>query len=1277
MFSCKVRALFNLTILLILLSNNVYRDFSCFASSESKETQYSKISSSLDIADTGKLISRFFDEADGLPQNTINAVAIDKKGYIWVGTQDGAAYYNGRNWTIVNMPNRTKSNGVFTIFVAEDGALWFGTNGAGLSRYFDGKWTTYDTKSGLPNDQVRSIVATVNSDKTQTFWIGTSKGLASFSNDKWTIYDSNSVLPNNVVRSLITTVNDSKQILWVGTEGGLVCFQDNKWTTFTTNSGLPNNVIRGLAKAQTKTANQALWVGTEGGVARFEQDKWTIYNDKNGLPSNEVRCLLETTSLDGQATLWVGTGGFGLARFQDNKWTTFTTKSGLPDNSVWSLLETKTLSGISTLWIGLASRGGLAKLEQGKWITFNKESGLPNSVVFSLLETKENDVSSFWIGTDEGLAHWEKGTWTNYNTNSGLPNNTVRALLETQEAEEKIIWVGTEGGLVKINKNKWKIFDTNSGLPSNRIYCLLKTKNEKNETVIWVGTREGLVRYESGNWYTYTVNNSELPSNVVRTLLETRDANGGQRIWVGTEAGLACLKSNQWLSYKNSGLSNNLIRGLLKVEQDGKQWLWVGTDGGVFWTELKDELNNWRWLSDVTNPSIANNTIYQIRTDNKNRIYLSTNKGITRLTRKNSNSQDPSNYEIYQFTTKDGLPSNECNSGATLFDSKNRIWIGTIGGAALFDPNKEFIDNTSKPFYIDQFLASGQEKKIDKTILDLGDLPYYQNNIKLEYSLLNYIRESDNRYQFQLIGYDKNLSIWTDEAKKEYSNLSPGFYTFKVWAKDYLGNVSGPLSVSFRIQPAPWQSWWAYSIYLLLLSGSGYWLHTYRLQRLAMQNRKLEAKVLERTEELAQKNNELVFALEQIKVSQKQTEEKNQQLGEKNKELDQKNEELAKKNLELIDSHKRADRIFSALADALPGTVLDEKYKLDEKIGSGGFGAVYRATHLAMKRPVAVKIFRPTPGNDSIEALERFQLEAISSCRIQHPNSVAVLDSGVSEDGIAYLVMELLKGKTLKEELLDKKRLSIKRCIKILLPICDVLWKAHRAGVIHRDIKPDNIFLHQSEEGEIIKVVDFGIAKLRDEMQGEGLLTNTGGIIGTPAYMSPERLSGQPYDGRSDVYSLGIMFYQMLSGQLPFSVTDGNLSSIILKHLVESPKALRNFQVNISEPLEKVLLKALEKDQNLRPNAKEFAELLAEAVELELDVTESGIFSFSLNDSFDEEIDITNVTTKLNNPKTNNSSFIPIDEITITGTISSIDNDVEKMETKIRTKDPNAIIKIS
>lgn len=1181
---------------------------------ETKDIKESISNKKIDIAETGRVVFRFFDDSDGLPQNTINSVVTDNKGYIWVGTQDGAAYYNGQVWTVVNMPNRTKSNWVYQIYVGKNGSMWFATNGGGLHSYKSGTWATYNVRSGLPSDQIRSVLETTNPDGKETLWVGTSNGLASFEDGNWKIYNTtNSKLPNNVIRYLIDTVDiEGQHTIWVGTEGGLACLKNGEWTVYnTTNSKLPNNVIRGLSQSKSKS-NNAIWIATEGGIARLENTNWTIYQEKDGLASNETRCIQETISLKGQPVLWVGTGGFGLSRFEEGKWSTYTTKSGLPDDSVWSLLETTSPAGIKTLWVGMASRGGLAKLETGKWVSFNTESGLPNNAVFSIMESKKSEgFSSFWIGTDGGFAYWENGKWTSYNVKSGLPNNTVRAFLETTENDgRKVVWIATEGGLIKIDRGKWNVIDSKSGLPSDRIYSLLSTTNRKGENIVWIGTREGLAKYENGLWQTYNTSNSTLPNNIVRSLLATYHRDGTERIWVGTESGLACLKSGEWV--KNL-LSEHRIRALHKIKDQNKDWLWVGTDSGVFWSEIKENISEWQWLSDTTTPAIPNNTIYQIRSDKENRIYISTNKGVVRLTKTDTQNEKSTNYNIYNFTIKDGLPNNECNSGASLVDSLGRIWIGTIGGVALFDPSQESLDNASKPFYIEKLLIDGKEQKSIDNSTNLGKLSYDQNTISFEYALLSYFRESDSRYRYQLVGYDKTISDWTTQSKREYQNLSSGNYTFKVWAKDYLGNISGPISIEFYIKPAPWQNWIAYCFYLIALSLIIYLLHNYRLERLAKRNALLEIKVAERTDELAKTNKDLFVALEQIKISQKQTEEKNQELAIKNIELDQKNAELADKNLELIESHKRADRIFSALAQALPGTVLDEKYKLEEMIGTGGFGAVYKATHLTLKKPVAIKIFRPAPGNDSAEALERFHLEAVSSCRINHINSVAVLDSGTSDEGIAYLVMELLNGQTLKNEILGKRRLSLKRAVEILLPVCNVLDKAHLAGVVHRDIKPDNIFLHKDEKGEIVKVVDFGIAKIMDMMEVSGNLTNTGGLIGTPAYMSPERLTSQSYDGRADIYSLGVTFYQMISGHLPFSCKDNNLSSMILKHLTEDPPSLERFNLKVPKIIEKIILQMLEKDQNKRPTAQEVAEVLKVALD-EINDFSDPSFSGEVND---------------------------------------------------------------
>lgn len=357
--------------------------------------------------------------------------------------------------------------------------------------------------------------------------------------------------------------------------------------------------------------------------------------------------------------------------------------------------------------------------------------------------------------------------------------------------------------------------------------------------------------------------------------------------------------------------------------------------------------------------------------------------------------------------------------------------------------------------------------------------------------------------------------------------------------------------------------------------------------------------------------SKLASAIEKIKLSQEETEKKNTELAKKN-------QELADKNKELTESYKRSSLIFSALSEALPGTVLDEKYQLEKKIGSGGFGAVYQALHVATKRPVAVKIFQPMSGHATVEGLERFQLEAILACRINHPNAVEVLDSGVSSTGIAYIVMELLKGHSLSDEIREKVKLTTNRCAEILIPICDVLAKAHANNIIHRDIKPDNIFLHNKEGFEVIKVVDFGIAKLQAKSESLDIhtITGTGELLGTPTYMSPERLLNKDFDGKADSYSLGVMLYQMLCGQVPFRGND--VWSTIRMQLNDEPQSMQKLNPKVSPEIEAVVLKAMKKDPNERITIKQLAEEFSIASGIELSSSESG--SLRIASAFDQDL---------------------------------------------------------
>ena len=281
----------------------------------------------------------------------------------------------------------------------------------------------------------------------------------------------------------------------------------------------------------------------------------------------------------------------------------------------------------------------------------------------------------------------------------------------------------------------------------------------------------------------------------------------------------------------------------------------------------------------------------------------------------------------------------------------------------------------------------------------------------------------------------------------------------------------------------------------------------------------------------------------------------------------------------------------ATLAGVGIGTVLGGRYRLESRIGAGNHGAVYRARHVELDRPVAVKVMR-TATPDGGEALHRFRREGIAGCRVKHPHAVAVLDFA-AEGGIAYLVMELLEGHSLDVELAPAAPLGVQRSVTIAAPVCEALAEAHRVGIVHRDVKPANIFLHQAGDRTVPKVLDFGIARILGVAAQRHHLTLEGWIVGTPAYMAPERFESGACDGKADVYGLGVTLFQMLTGRLPFESVDGEPIALARKHLGELPPAVRSLNPEVPLALEEAVMRALAKPPARRPSAAELATLLA------------------------------------------------------------------------------------
>jgi serine/threonine-protein kinase len=277
------------------------------------------------------------------------------------------------------------------------------------------------------------------------------------------------------------------------------------------------------------------------------------------------------------------------------------------------------------------------------------------------------------------------------------------------------------------------------------------------------------------------------------------------------------------------------------------------------------------------------------------------------------------------------------------------------------------------------------------------------------------------------------------------------------------------------------------------------------------------------------------------------------------------------------ETEKRSDT--AASVDPYVGALFAEKFRVDKLLGEGGMGRVYRATQLSLDKVICLKVLRRELAGDP-ETQARFQREAKAASRLNHPHSIQIIDFGTGEGGALYIAMEMVTGQDLQQLMQNQFPLSEDRIRHIMSQVLDALSEAHAQKIIHRDLKPENIMVGQFRaEPDFVKVLDFGIAQIQDGSANK--LTKAGLVCGTPEYMSPEQARGEELDARSDLYSAGIILYQMAVGKLPFTATTP--MGFVSKHLVEVPRPAHEARPEVSVALSNFIARALSKDRKDRP----------------------------------------------------------------------------------------------
>ena len=774
-----------------------------------------------------QFVQEIWQAKEGLPQNSVQAIVQTADGYVWLGTQDGLARFDGVRFTVWNKENtpQIKHNNIRTLFESKCGCLWIGTD-AGLCCYKNGDWFSFGKEDGLSNE----IVSSICEGRDGKIWIGTwGGGLNCLSDSEIYVFDSEQGLSNDFVAAVH---EDRAGNVWAGTYGGgLNCFQDGKFTVFTTKEGLSHDRLRSIL--EDREGN--LWIGTRGGgLNLFRNGEFTVYTTENGLSNDSVWSLFE----DSRGVLWIGTYGGGLNRFENGKFASFSTAQGLSDDFVWSIGEDRE----GGLWIGTGG-GGLNRLHDGKFFAYTTRDGLVHDIAWSLYEDERENL---WVGTyGGGLSVLQNGEWKSFTTENALPNNFVEAICGDNEG---CIWVGTDGGGLSRYKNgEWINLKTEHGLANNAVSALFADR----QGALWIGTKGGgLNHLKNGVFTQYTAENG-LSNNFVRAICE----DGKGNLWVGTRGGgLSRFKDGEWKNFTTEdGLSHNVIFSLYV---DAEDVLWICTGGGGL-NRLKD--------GEITvftmREGLFHDSPYKSLEDSQGNLWMSSSKGVfcvSKLELENFARGGRTRISSQSFGIEDGMKSSECNGGfqsAGVRLGNGHLCFPTIKGIVIVNPNDLKVNNLPPPVVIEKVVIDKLE--IDTRAEEIV-LPPGEGELEFQYTGLSFTSPNKVRFKYKLEGFDRD---WTDAGTRRsafYTNIAPGNYCFRVEAcnSDGVWNENGA-AVTFTLKPHFYQTKSFYSLCALAAGGAAFSAYRHRIRQIKSREEELIELVEKRTAQLAEANREL------------------------------------------------------------------------------------------------------------------------------------------------------------------------------------------------------------------------------------------------------------------------------------------------------------------------------------------------------------------------------------------------------------------------------------
>ncbi|GAB4499919.1 MAG: hypothetical protein OHK003_17840 [Anaerolineales bacterium] len=813
---------------------------------------------------------------EGLSQSVVNAILQDRKGFLWVGTDDGLNRYDGYGFKVykpdLNDPFSMSDRSITDMVEDDQGFLWIATRMGGLNRYdpVSGKFAQYmhdkNDKQSIASNNITSLWVDESG-----LWVGTNNGLdfLDFKTNTFTHYaaEKGGVIPPS--NSITTLFMDSTGALWIGTSDAGVSYYDRKnnlFKTYKNNSYNTKSLSSNRVLSITEDENGRVWIGTGNGLNLYDREEKNFIRFKNSrdiqtsLAGNMVYALYT----DRSGALWVGTN-MGLDRYDPQKDEFIhhqyqpNVPNSLSQNDVMTIYEDA--SGV--LWIGTYG-GGLNKYnrQQDRYAYFRNNPDDPNSLssnfIFAIHADPRNQI---WVGTfDNGLnlfsPRLEK--FTRYihdpNNSASISNNSIITLYSDRQG---VMWVGTGTALDRYNRgtNTFSHYlpeDSNNNDPPRFTVFSIYEDSKEN---FWVGSNRGLMLFnrktKEFTEYQSKDDDPDFFKNArVNAILE--DAAGN--LWIGTyDDGVQRinLESGEVTYYWHdpADLSTLGSNHILCIYKDSTGTIWFGTYGGGF-SRYNPKTDNFTNFTEYE--GLSNNVVYGILEDDSGKLWVSTNFGLSRF--------DPADQTFRRFTASDGLQSNEFNQNSFAKDQNGTMYFGGINGLNVFVP-QEITDNPFAPkIALTSITLDGAPLSNEKTTeyLETITLIWPQDSFEFEFTSFAYEQPRKNQYAYMLEGFDSDWIAIENRRNGRYTNLSGGNYTLHLRGSnsDGIWSETGQ-SIQVVVVPPFWETWWFLSLLVMgfgaIVTGGLRW----RVKSIEKQNRELERLVSIRTADLEKRTGEI------------------------------------------------------------------------------------------------------------------------------------------------------------------------------------------------------------------------------------------------------------------------------------------------------------------------------------------------------------------------------------------------------------------------------------